>query len=442
MVSPHDGPHRPSTRVQVQGRRAAAAAGGGGHDLADGLQRRQRRVAYRHPVEGHEPAEVAVGRGGRPCRTRHAYGGCERRLTGTPERDEASAGESGGPHAAQRVGSARHRRASMRREFLAAASRPGPAARPTAPAGRRGQQRHQLVVGQRDRLADGVEHHRLRVLWCVRLPFETRLARTARPGEVDPRLRDLVLQRHRRRTAARSRPDLRHVQGVEAEREFSAVEGRNASVDWVLPGEQIVVRRRLALFELPGQQVLHAGARAAGVVQRILHLLPREHLFELCGDLGLLVAERGGQLVVDFLLRPLVLAAVASSQRALHLAEDRADHERNAVGPVAEFARHVAIVRDHLPVERPAELLGRRPERGGSGDNQCRIGHGLQLVDLVAREVQVLERVRRDRLLRLDARGGISRAVGVVAAALGRHLVEESLRGRRVQHADDFAATA
>ena len=91
---------------------ARAAAGGCRrccvHDLADGLQRRQRRVAYRHLVEGHEPAHVAVGSGGRACRTRHAYGWRECRLTSTRKRDEAGAGESRGPNAAQRVGGARH----------------------------------------------------------------------------------------------------------------------------------------------------------------------------------------------------------------------------------------------------------------------------------------------------------------------------------------------
>ena len=85
---------------------------------------------------------------------------------------------------------------------------------------------------------------------------------------------------------------------------------------------------------------------------------------------------------------------------------------------------------------------GRGPQRRGAGRDQRGVRHRLQLVDLVAREVQVLERMRRDRLLRLDARGRIGRAVGVVAAALRRHLVEEALRVRRVQHADDFAAAA
>ncbi len=50
--------------------------------------------------------------------------------------------------------------------------------------------------------------------------------------------------------------------------------------------------------------------------------------------------------------------------------------------------------------------------------------------------------MRRDRLLRLDARGGIGGAVGVVAAALRRHFVKEALRIRRVQHANHFPAAA
>ena len=72
----------------------------------------------------------------------------------------------------------------------------------------------------------------------------------------------------------------------------------------------------------------------------------------------------------------------------------------------------------------------------------CRVRHRLQLVDLIAGEIQVLERVGGDRLLRLDARRDIGRAVGVVAAALRRDLVEQPLGRRHVHHADDFAAAA
>ena len=94
-----------------------------------------------------------------------------------------------------------------------------------------------------------------------------------------------------------------------------------------------------------------------------------------------------------------------------------------------------------LSVGRPTSCAADRSAAIAGGD-QGRVGHRLQLVDLVAREVQVLERVGGDRLLRLDARGGIGRAVGVVAAALRRDLVEEALRRRHVHHADDFAAAA
>ena len=156
---------------------------------------------------------------------------------------------------------------------------------------------------------------------------------------------------------------------------------------------------------------------------------------------GLLGAEGGGQLIVDLLRRPLVLAAVTARERALHLAEDRAGHERNAVGPVAELTHHVLVVGNDLPVERGApDFLRRGSQRGHAGGNERRVRHRLQLVDLVAAEIQVLERVRRDRLLRLDARGDVGRAIGVVAAALRRDLVEQPLGGRHVHHADDFAA--
>ena len=160
-------------------------------------------------------------------------------------------------------------------------------------------------------------------------------------------------------------------------------------------------------------------------------------------DVVFSVTERGGQLLVDLFFRPLVLATVAAGERALHLAEHRAGHERNGLRPVAELAHHELVVRDHLPVERGLpEFLGRGPQRRRPGRDQRCVRHRLQLVDLIAREIQVLERMRRDRLLRLDALGWIRRAVRVVTAALRRDFVEEAFRGLHVHHTDDFAAAA
>ena len=228
---------------------------------------------------------------------------------------------------------------------------------------------------------------------------------------------------------------------MEAERQFGTVEGRDPAIDRVLPRKQVVVDRRFGLLEFAVEQVLHAGARTGGEVQHVLHLLPRERLLEFGDDVGLLGAEGGGQLIVDFLRRPLVLAAVTARERALHLAEDRAGHERNAVGPVAELTHHILVVGNDLPVERGPPDFRRRGSQGGdAGGNERRVRHRLQLVDLIAGEIQVLERVGRDRLLRLDARGDVGRAIGIVAAALRRDLVEQPLGGRHVHHADDLAA--
>src|SRR5262249_42205765 len=148
---------------------------------------------------------------------------------------------------------------------------------------------------------------------------EPGLAGIARAREVHPRLSHLVLERHRNRASACGGPDLWHSQSVGAERELGAGEGRHASIDRELPREQVVVDRRLRLLELPREQVLHAGTGGARVIQRVLDLLLRERLLELRDDVALLVTERSGEVLVDFLRRPLVLAAVALGERALHL---------------------------------------------------------------------------------------------------------------------------
>ena len=54
-------------------------------------------------------------------------------------------------------------------------------------------------------------------------------------------------------------------------------------------------------------------------------------------------------MLVDFLLAPFVLAAVAPLERTNLLAEDGAGHERNVIGPVAELAHHVLVVGDEVP---------------------------------------------------------------------------------------------
>src|SRR5580693_3625125 len=74
----------------------------------------------------------------------------------------------------------------------------------STPSGWRGHQRHELIVAHGGGLADCVEHHGLRLLHRVGLPLETRLAGIARAREVDPRLRDLVLQGKRGRGASGS----------------------------------------------------------------------------------------------------------------------------------------------------------------------------------------------------------------------------------------------
>ena len=67
-----------------------------------------------------------------------------------------------------------------------------------------------------------------------------------------------------------------------------------------------------------------------------------------------LFAKCLGQILVDFLLGPFVLAPVAPRERALHLAEDGARDERNVIGPVAEFAHHVLVVGDGVPAAHSA----------------------------------------------------------------------------------------
>ena len=148
-----------------------------------------------------------------------------------------------------------------------------PAASAAAATASRGQQGRQLVIVQGVTLVDRVEHHCLRIVRCIRPPLQTRLAGISRLCEVDPCLRNLILKRHSDRTATGSRLDLRHAERVEAKREFGAMEGRNAAIDWVFPGEQVVVDRRFALLELARQYVLGAAPGSAGVVKNVLDFL-------------------------------------------------------------------------------------------------------------------------------------------------------------------------
>ena len=138
--------------------------------------------------------------------------------------------------------------------------------------------------------ADCVEHHGLRVLRRVGLQLEARLARIARAGEVEPRLRDLVLQGKRGRGAAGRDPRLGLAQVVEGKCDLGAMEGRDAAIDRVFIGKEVVVDGRLALFELAGERLLDAGPGGGGEVENVLDLLARESLLELGDDFILLVA--------------------------------------------------------------------------------------------------------------------------------------------------------
>src|SRR5690606_28189328 len=118
---------------------------------------------------------------------------------------------------------------------------------------------------------------------------------------------DLVLQLTRFGAVARGERDLRNVERMEAEGNLGAVERRDAAVDRVLPGEQVVVDRRPALLELAAEQVLDARARARRVVEHVLHLHVREQLPELRYHVVLARTEALGEPAIDFLLVPVVL---------------------------------------------------------------------------------------------------------------------------------------
>ena len=136
---------------------------------------------------------------------------------------------------------------------------------PRAAASRRGcgHERHELIVVQIAASADCVEHHGLRVLRRVGLPHESRLAGIPRAGEVDPSLRDFILQGKRGRVVAGRNPavGLSHV--VEGENNLAGVERCLAAIDRVFPGEKVVVDWRLALLEFAGERLLDAGPVSA-----------------------------------------------------------------------------------------------------------------------------------------------------------------------------------
>jgi hypothetical protein len=89
-----------------------------------------------------------------------------------------------------------------------------------------------------------------------------------------------------------------------------------------------------------------------------------------------------------------------------------------------------------------AEFLRDHLLGSDSGGEELPVGNRLELVDLAAGEAEGLERCGRNRLLRLDTRGGVGLAVAVAAAALRHDLVEEPLGRRRVHHPNDLPAAA
>lgn len=135
------------------------------------------------------------------------------------------------------------------------------------------QQRYQLVVLQRAGLANRVEDHRLRIVWCIRPPHQ--LGRTGISGfcKTNPGPGNLVLKRHRNRSAASCGLDLRHVQSVKVKRQFRAMEGGNAPIDRVFPCKKVVVDRRLAFLKLARKQALRSAPRSSRIVKNVLNLL-------------------------------------------------------------------------------------------------------------------------------------------------------------------------
>jgi len=109
-------------------------------------------------------------------------------------------------------------------------------------------------------LADRIEHHGVRFLCRVGLPFEARLAGIARAGEIDPRLRDLILQGKCSRCGAGRDPRLGLAHVVEGKDNLGAMEGCNAAIDRSFIRKDVIVDGRLALLELAVQRRLGAGA--------------------------------------------------------------------------------------------------------------------------------------------------------------------------------------
>src|SRR5579863_1168717 len=103
-----------------------------------------------------------------------------------------------------------------------------------------------LVVVEIAAFADGVKYHRLRIGLRVGLPFEAGLGGIAGAGEVDPRARDQILKGVAGGSISSGDAHMRFVEVVEDEGKLRSVERRDAAVDGVLIGEEIVVDWRLA----------------------------------------------------------------------------------------------------------------------------------------------------------------------------------------------------
>ena len=221
--------------------------------------------------------------------------------------------------------------------------------------------------------------------------------------------------------------------------QLGAVERRDAAVDRRLVREQVVVDGAPALLDAIGQHTADRVPVGRRIEIRIDGLLEGEEPRELRDDalgVGPVALRHVG---ADLVGAPLVLAAVADRERAVALAEVRADHERHVARELAELGLEVLAVAHWPPFEVPAtraEFLLCLLQRGVCGLEQVAIGQRLDRGHLRSTEAEVLERQFGDAPRLVD------REVAGAAAALGDAAVEQALGRRHVHHVHDLARAA
>ena len=138
---------------------------------------------------------------------------------------------------------------------------------------------------------------------CEGFPLEAGLRRAAGLGEVEPRARDLVLQGVACGSVSGRNAHMRFAEVVKGKGDLGGVERRDAAIDWVLIGEDVVI-----YGSRPGQGFRSKCVRVEGSeVKDVLVLLAREGVLERGPDGGLFIAVRRRKMLVDLLRSPFVL---------------------------------------------------------------------------------------------------------------------------------------